>query len=233
MTDAIPEEVRPLLSGNPETFVAERDRLVRELRREGRQDDAARVSQIRKPAAVVLAVNRAARDRPQALRDAIAAADRLRTTQLEGDPESYADASDDLARALELLEQVALAQLSRNKNATEATRRRVRQLLRTAVVDRGAREALARGMLVAEPEASGFAAFEGVKVPRRKRSPDDSRADKHHERREKLEKELAEAETALRTAEEAATKAERERERRSKQVAALREKLERLRDESV
>src|SRR5262249_59951014 len=96
MTDAIPEEARPLLSGTPETFVAERDRLARELRSEGRTDEAARVSQIRKPPAVVLAVNRAARDRPQALRDAIAAADRLRTTQLEGDPGSYADAADAL-----------------------------------------------------------------------------------------------------------------------------------------
>ena len=81
-------------------------------------------------------------------------------------------------------------------------RRRVADLLRSAVADDGTRQALARGALVEEGGASGFDAFAGLSVPARKRSRTakrraptrDTAADERRERERALQDELAAAE---------------------------------------
>jgi hypothetical protein len=78
-----PEEVAELLSVAPGNFVDERLRVARALRDAGRRD-AEKVAALRKPTAVVLAVNRAARERPDFTGEAVAAAGRVRKTQPGG-----------------------------------------------------------------------------------------------------------------------------------------------------
>ena len=227
----LPSEGERLLAVSPEEFVAERNRVARELKDAGRADDAQAVAALKKPSPVVLAVNRAARDRSAAARDAVKAAERVRKTQLAGKPDEFEAATADLERALGLLADVAVAMLSRGKNASEAMRRRVNDLLRAALAGEDSREALARGVLVEELEASGFSPFEGMAVPQRRggRSPKTNRSDERRRAREQqLREELAGAEEALRDAERTLADAVTERDRAARAVEAARTKLDRL-----
>jgi hypothetical protein len=225
----LPPEGERLLAVAPEDFVAERNRVAGELKDAGRAEDAQAVAALKKPSAVVLAVNRAARDRSAAARDAVKAAERVRKTQLAGKPDQFESATADLERALGLLADVAVAMLSRGKKATEAMRRRVNDLLRAALAGEESREALARGVLLEELEASGFSSFEGMVVPqpRAGRSPKTSGSDERRRAREEgLREELASAEDALRNAERALADAVRERDRAAGAVDAARSKLD-------
>lgn len=176
-------------------------------------------------------MNRAARDRSVAARDAVKAAERVRKTQLAGKPDQFESAIADLESALGLLADVAVAMLSRGKKASEAMRRRVNDLLRAALAGEESREALARGVLVEELEASGFSSFEGMAVPQRRggRAPKTSRSDERRQAREQqLRGELARAEDALRDAERTLADAVRQRDRAARAVDAARSKLDKL-----
>ena len=144
--DTLPKEADSLFAVAADDFVDERKRVARALRDEGRRADAEVVAALRKPPPVVLAANRAARDRPQAARAAAKAAERVAKTQLGADPEGYRAALAELDESLDLLAQVALAQLSRGgKRPTDAVTRRLRDLLRNAVADEEARTAAQPG----------------------------------------------------------------------------------------
>jgi hypothetical protein len=227
----LPPEGERLLAVSSEDFVPERNRVARELKDAGRAEDAQTVAALKKPSAVVLAVNRAARDRSAAARDAVKAAERVRKTQLAGKPDQFEEATADLERSLALLADVAVAMLSRGKSASEAMRRRVNDLLRAALAGEDSRDALARGVLVEELEASGFSSFEGMAVPQRRasRSPKTSRSDERRRaREERLREELAGAEATLRDAEQTLADAVKERDRAARAVDAARSKLDRL-----
>jgi hypothetical protein len=230
----LPKEAEKLLAVEPGEFVVKRKELASELREAGRGDEAAVVAGLAKPTAVVFAVNRAARDRPNAARDAADAAERVRKAQLEGDPDPYAAALEELKRSLDLLAEVADTHVGSGKRPTEAMRRRVRDLVRSAVADDDAREALRRGALTEEIEASGFSPFAGTAPKPAARGKKGTAASKAAERREEqrrerereLREELATAEAELREAESAAREAERERARAERKVASLHKKLE-------
>lgn len=233
----LPREAEKLLAVAPDEFVAERQRLARELRDAGRADDAATVAALKKPSAVVFAVNRAARDRPKAAQAAAAAAERVKKAQVGGEPEEYEAALRELSESLDLLVQVALAHVApHGKDASEAMRRRVRDHLRSAVADDDAREALRRGALVEEREAAGFSPFAGVAAKpgrRPKRPSGPSRAEqqreaKREERERALRAELDDAEQELKVAEQLVREAERRRTAAERAVASARKKLERL-----
>ncbi len=233
----LPAEAARLLSAAPDAFVEERKRVAAELREAGRADEAAQVAALRKPTAVVLAVNRAARDRPQAAKDAAEAAGRVGKTQLSGEQDAYRTAVADLDRALDLLAEVAVAHVGgKGKEATDAMRQRVRDLLRSAVADETARDALVRGALLAEQEASGFGSFAGAAVTTRPRSSKKKaaaaeRASVERERRKRekaLKEDLRRAERAFREAERTVAKAERERDEAEKAANAARAALEKL-----
>jgi hypothetical protein len=228
----LPPEGERLLAVAPEDFVTERNRVARELKDDGRAEDAQAVAALKKPSAVVLAVNRAARDRSAAARDAVKAAERVRKTQLAGKPDQFESATADLERALGLLADVAVAMLSRGKTASEAMRRRVNDLLRAALAGEESREALARGVLVEELEASGFSSFEGMAVPQRRaggRRPKTSRSgERRRAREQELRAELAAAEETLRDAKRSLADAVRERDRAARAVGTARSKLDKL-----
>lgn len=232
----LPQEADKLLAVAPGEFVAARGTLERELRDAGRADDAASVAALRKPSAVVFAVNRAARDRPKAAEAAAAAAERVKEAQVGGEPEAYERALEELADSLDLLAQVAIAHVApRGKDSSEAMRRRIRDHLRSAVADDDAREALSRGALTEEREAAGFSPFAGTGAKRgrrTKRSAGPSRAEereaKRRERETVLRAELDRAESELEGAEKALRAAERRQAAAERAVASVRAKLERL-----
>lgn len=230
--NGLPPETDKLLAIDPSDFVAARKQLAAELREAGRAEEAAEVAGLAKPTAAVFAVNRAARDRPNAARDAADAAERVRKAQLEGDSDAYATALEELKRSLDLLAEVAETHVGSGKSPSEAMRRRVRDLVRSAVSDDAAREALRRGALTEEIEAPGFSPFAGMapKPAQGKKAegkaPVASKAERRAEQRGELRKELAAAEAELREAEGAAREAERARARAERKVNTLRKKLE-------
>ena len=237
MSELVPEAER-LLAVAPEDFVAERKALARTLREEGRGEEAAAVERLRKPSRVVFAVNRAARDRPQAARGAAAAAENVKELQLGGDPEAFQKALRELDDAVGLLADVAVAHVAPpGGEATDAMRHRVRDLLRAAVADDAARPALARGALAEEVESPGFSPFAGMtatappKRPARKERAPTAAERRQSERREQqlaLRAELDDVERALAGATKAAREAERERARLEREAEALRRRLDRL-----
>jgi hypothetical protein len=226
--EELPKEALGLLSTAPDAFVEERTRLARKLRDGDRKEDAALVAGFRKPAAVVLAANRAARSRPNAAKEAARAAKRMKS-QLGTDAEARQAVETNLA----LLEEVALTFLAKEgKSPTDAVRRRLQDLLRNAMADDAARDALARGVLADEPEAAGFGVYAGAKLSRRtpraeKAGPAKSAdREKQRERERALREELESAERRLADAEDAERAAARERARAERAVETARSKLE-------
>ena len=114
-------------------------------------------------------------------------------------------------------------------------RRRVRDLLRTAVADDDAREALVRGALTEELETVGFSSYAGMAPapPMRqteKSGPSRAEAQKAKllERKRALREELAQAEERLQDAEKAARAADREVKAAERAVTTIQAKLDRL-----
>jgi hypothetical protein len=236
VTDHLPTEAEMLLSVAPDEFVGERQRVARELRDAGRAGDAVTVAKLRKPPPVVLAVNRAARDRPKAARAAAEAASRVKKTQVGADPAAFRAALEELEESLELLAEVALAHLAQTgKGPSASMRHRLRDLLRNAMADDDARAALTRGVLRDETETAGFELFAGMAPAGRSRPSDTARARglksreaKRRQREEALRKELARAEERLDEARRSAQRAEQERIKAERAVASARAKLDRL-----
>jgi hypothetical protein len=187
------KETEKLLAVPPAAFVQERKKLERQLRDEGRGDEAKAVAAMKKPSPVVLAVNRAARDRPQAAKDAAKAAERLARTQLSGKPDLYRELVAEMGTASALLAEVAVANLSTG-TASEAMRRRTSDHIRGALSSKDTRDLLVRGVLADEVETPGFDAFGGVPIPKAKTKPkQDSERDRQREakaRQTKLQAEI-------------------------------------------
>ena len=182
MSDLPPESAK-LLAVSPDEFVEERKRLVKQLTDEGKPDEAGAVAALRKPSAVVLAVNRAARDRPKAAEAAVKAAEKVEKAQAGGDLDAFRMAMGELDDALDMLGEVAVARVSPSgKQATDAMRRRVHDLLRRAVATKETRAALGRGTLLEEQEAAGFGALPAVSGKPRKRERTTSAKDARAER---------------------------------------------------
>ena len=236
----LPKAAEALLSVPPDDFVRERQALAKALRTDGRKEDADAVAALRKPPPVVLAANRAARDRPEAAKRAARAAAQVAKAQLGADPDAYRDALTELAGSVDLLAEVALAHLAKGgKPPTEAVSRRLHDLLRNAVADETARDELARGVLREETETAGFGAFAGVtpasrpRTRKRETAPPDARRQREDEKRAERERvlraELRSAEKSLDDARRAEREAERARTTAERKVESLRVRLERLR----
>jgi hypothetical protein len=226
----VPKEARTLLAVEPSAFVTERKRLAKKLRESGRAGDARALEELKKPPATVLAVNRAARDRPQAAKDAARAAERLRKAQVRNDQAAFESARADLHQALELLADVAIAHVAPpGKGASEAMRRRVRDLLRSAVADDASRKALVDGVLTSEVETAGFEAFAGMTfAPPKGRRSTSKRKSESKSRERELRTRLTAAKRRLADAERSVREAEADRAGAEEDVAAIESELDRL-----
>ncbi|MEW6477455.1 MAG: hypothetical protein AB1679_34820, partial [Actinomycetota bacterium] len=152
-----PEE----LYGLPlEEFTPARDALAKELKAAGQKDEAAEVKRLRKPALAAWALNRVARDDPEAIQRLRAAGADLRAAQeeaLAGDAVRLRDAGRALAEEVDRVAALAADALqAAGRAASAAQQEKVVSTLRTAAIDDEAGDALARGVLVDELESTGF-----------------------------------------------------------------------------
>ena len=160
---------------------------------------------------------------------------RLARAQLRGEREKYEKAASELEQALDLLVEVALAQLSRgDRPPTESSRVRVHDLVRAAVSDESSRDLLVGGALTTEVESAGFGAFAGMPLPERKRGDAKRQGEKARReedtgaRKRDLQARIREARSVLRTTEKDVRAAERRRDDLATALAELEAELDRL-----
>ena len=213
-----------LYSVEPEEFVAERKRLEKGLRDEGRAEEAAEVAALRKPSQPVFLANRLARWQPDLVAQLVEDGKRLAGAHEAGDAEQLRAVQRDLAGRVDALIRIV-------PGLSGAIEQRLASLLRTAATNPATADLLRRGVLSDEVEPAAFDALAGLTLsppktpPKREPKPQPARERKPG-RVEELEGKLAEARKALREAERVLRKAESDHERAARRIAQLTEKLE-------
>jgi hypothetical protein len=205
-------------------FTAARNELAKQLRGEGRAEEAYQVKALRKPSVAAWLVNRVARERELDIQRLLNASETLRKAQAEaaaGRAEGFADARQDEHQALERLAEAA-REIAAREGSGQAAVAQATQTLRAASLTDEGRELLKRGRLSEELEPPGFEALTGLVAAEPRKRPAKRRDDAQQESREARErvKQLREQE---REAEAAARAAEREADRAEKEAAKLRE----------
>jgi hypothetical protein len=154
------EKLDHLYSLEPAMFVAERDRLVRELRDEGQREEAEQVKHLRKPTVSAWTINQLARQERRDIDLLLDAGHRLIEAQ-QGlfageDRKSLDEARRTQRDALARLRQAARRILVAAGHGGEAVLDRIMGTLQAAAVSTEGRELLARGRLMGDIEATGF-----------------------------------------------------------------------------
>lgn len=156
--DAPPELVRELVAVPRSRFVAERTARAKELRADGRREEAAAVAKLRKPSLITWAVNAAAREAPDA---AAALVDAVRGMQEPGDVDVRSAAREVDARLDDLLEAGAAA-LGREGERVDSDRRvALRSALRAAALA-GDAEAFVEARLPDADDTGGDSTLEAA-----------------------------------------------------------------------
>jgi hypothetical protein len=193
-------------------FVPERTRLAKELRAEGRREEAEQLAKLRKPTVAAWAVNQLTRQQRRDVDLLLDAGHRLREAQagvLRGNDK----AEFDRARATE---RDALRRLTHTADellggTTPSTLQQIGDMLRAAAVSEEGREQLARGQFVAPLEAEGFGVLGALApktpVPRKEKRADTAAAKR--EARKAAQDALRAARARLRELEQKATVAEK------------------------
>lgn len=202
------EEVLDELYSAPlDEFIARRTALAKQLKGEGRADEAAEVGGARKPPVPLWTVNQLARRNKPAVAKLVDASDTLGKALGKGDHDAFAAAQNAQTDALRNLRDAARSLLGK---ATDPVLERVVSTFRTASVDDALRDALLAGRLTEEPEASGFDALAGLSfAPSGERKPAEKPRRDGAERVKQATKALQEAKAEARAREREARDAER------------------------
>jgi hypothetical protein len=159
---AVDDELLDRLANAPfGDWVSERDAVAKELRGEGRREEADEVKQLRKPSAPVWAANQLARRRPRCIQRLVEAAERLRTAQASR-REDFATARAEERDALEAAVAEGRSILAEAGAESEAMASRLEKTLRSAAATEATADVLRAGRLAEELEAAGFDALLGA-----------------------------------------------------------------------
>lgn len=224
-----------LYGAAPEEFVAERKRLVKELKGDGRSEDADSVAKVRKPTVAAWALNRLARDARREVDLLLDSGHRMRTAQagvLRGEArETFEQAQRTERETIGSLVRQAQRLLAERGNASSTILEQVAASLHAAAVSEQGREILAAGRFGEALTLEGFNALAGLAPPPSRR-PAKSKPARDAEQTKKLRAELSEARKRLREAERAAHDAQRRAAQADAEVAeaaeAVRKAEERL-----
>jgi hypothetical protein len=158
-----PDHALDRLYGLPlDAFVAERDALAKELRADGRRDEAAAVKALAKPTVSAWAVNQAVRSQPGAARelwekgDALARAQRDVLAGKASGPALRAALQDERDAVEALVDAARGLMTSAGADLSETTIDRVRATLQAAALDADARDDVASGVVTRERVAQGL-----------------------------------------------------------------------------
>ena len=152
-----------------ERFTEERNALVKELRKQGQREQAAKASKLRKPSVAAWAVNQLVRTQRREVAELFRAGDALQNAQAQllagrGKAGALRAAVDAERVALDQLAQTARGLLSsEGHELTSATLERVSETLHAAALDAGARAQVQGGCLARELRHVGL----GERAPAR------------------------------------------------------------------
>jgi hypothetical protein len=231
------EAIDRLYGVDLDEFGAERARLVKELRDEGRREEAAQLGKLRKPTIAAWALNQLVRRNRREVDLLLHAGHRLRRAQAGvvrgGKRASFEQARQTEAEAVRSLGREAEALLrSERGGASDAVVDQVVRGLRAAAVSDEGREHLSRGDFVRPPaDESGFDLLSGLvgelpeRLPPAKQRRDDARRAKAE--LQEARRRLREAEGGLRDAEAEVRRAERAAQAAAERVDAARAEVER------
>jgi hypothetical protein len=151
-------------------FVNERAAAVKELRADGRREDAAAAAKLPKPSVAAWIVNRLARQEADRMGELLEAGASLREIQLGGGSAAELRAAGEAQEAaLRALMRAGEGIAGSRGSATAATLERVRETLHAAALDAEIAEQVRRGVLVREQRAVGFPM--GLAIPEDRRRP--------------------------------------------------------------
>ena len=158
-----PDDAVDRLYGLPrEEFIGERDALAKELRADGRRDEAAAVKALGKPTVAAWAANQAVRSQKKPARDLWKAGDQLSAAHDavlagKGSGAKLREATERERAAVERLVDAARGLLSASGgDLSEATIERVRETLHAGAIDPDAREEVAGGRTARERTPQGL-----------------------------------------------------------------------------
>ena len=211
------KELDRLYGAAPSEFIAERRRIERALRDEGRKGEADEVKGLAKPTTAAWIVNQLAREQRRDVDRLLAAGERLRKAQRDAvagkGTSSFDEAREEESEARRRLGDAAPSLLAeRGQKTSQAVLDQVDQTLRAAAVLDEGRELLAKGRLVRELEAGGFELLAGVAPAQRSSRPAaaPSGAPGRKQRLERARGEVKEARARARETSEELRRAERE-----------------------
>jgi hypothetical protein len=215
-----------LYSAPLDEFIARRTALSKQLKSEGRSDEAGEVAAARKPSVPLCAANQLARRNKPAVEKLLDASEELRTAIGKGDRAAFAEAQKRQSDALRRLRDAARSLLEK---PTDPTLDRLVSTFRAASVDEELRRRLAAGRLTEEPEPGGFDALSGLtfapageRARAEKPEPDtDGRAERVKRATKALQEAKAEARARERDAREAERAAEKARKAADEAAAAV------------
>jgi hypothetical protein len=167
MTDSLDLDARleALFATAPAEFVATRDALVRELRAEGRDDDAASVKALRRPTVAVAAVNRTAREHKDDVAALLDVGARL--TALQADRTADRDELRGLTRERRALLHRLTEAAANATERPDAARTSIAATFDAASLDETLRDDLLRGRITHElSPAARFVASDTAPSPR-------------------------------------------------------------------
>ncbi|HEX2149343.1 MAG TPA: hypothetical protein VHI31_04105 [Actinomycetota bacterium] len=201
----VPDSAEPLFELPPEEFTAERDRIAKELKKQGDDDAAASVKALKRPSVTAYALNLVSRKDPGLIEALLDADQSLRTAKSRAEMDS---AKAERQKAISSISGKATDLLSaQERPVTAQVRERLTETLLAVATDDATRELLRTGRLLKEAEAGGFGgpvtAFESAPP-----GDDDGRiSERASKLRSEAEGKLAEAKKAKSDSERAAHEA--------------------------
>jgi hypothetical protein len=210
-----------LYGAAPEEFVAERSRLVKELKAEGRKVEAERFAALRKPPLAAWVLNRLVRDEKRDVDLLLHSGHRMRAAQ---ERDAFDQARGVEREAIDRLTRAAGDLLRERGSVSDAVLKQVADSLRAAAVSDEGRELLVSGRFTHPLSGEGFDVLSGLALkkapaPRPARQAADDRL-------RKAKAELAEAKNRLRYAEREAQAARRAAARAEARLEAARSEVE-------
>ena len=228
-----PDDAVDRLYGLPrEEFVAERDALAKQLRADGRRDEAVAIKALGKPTVAAWAANQAVRSQKRAARDLWKAGDALSAAQDavlagKGSGAKLREATERERAAVETLVDAARGLLgATGGDLSETTIERVRQTLHAGAIDAEARDEIAAGRAARERSPQGLFGADPFAAPAPTR-PAKAKAEPEPKPKAKPAPERGKAKRGAKSDDAAARKREREEAAERKREEAEARKRER------
>lgn len=241
----VDEAADQLYALNPREFTAARDARAKELKDAGDKEAAAEIKALRKPTVTAWLANQLVRQHSDELRPLLELGSALReaTASLSGPQlRELSRQRNDVVQAL--VRQARDLAAAADQAVSEDVARGLEETLNAALADPALAELLLQGKLSVQLEHSGYGPAEGPPPPvgrqpagssTPKRAAGDRQPtaaeQRRAERRDRLERELAEAWPAARAAADARAAAEQQAKHAADQAKDLRRRVEALRSE--